>query len=293
MRAALLGLLALAGCAGGLLLQDHPLAGRVWDVRTGAFVTAEEMLAQAARSQHVILGETHDNPEHHRLQRVALETIARDGKRRALAMEQFDSEHQSAIDAARARAADAEALADAGRFDRKGWNWALYKPLVEFAVERGWPLVAANLSRGEARLIIAEPSRSGLPPAAAAMREALERDLIEGHCGERPEARRLAGMVEAQRARDARMAGALVSQAATATVLVTGQGHARKDAGVPRYLKDDAPISIGLVEVEDAQREPRDYLTGFATQASFDYLWFTPRFARKDPCGAMKPAAAR
>jgi len=30
----------LAGCSHGLLLQDHSLAGRVWDVRPGAFVEA-------------------------------------------------------------------------------------------------------------------------------------------------------------------------------------------------------------------------------------------------------------
>ncbi len=293
MRAALLAVLALAGCAGSLLLQDHPLAGRAWDVRAGVFVTPDDMLAHAAAARHVILGETHDNPEHHRLQRMALEKLEQHGTPRALAMEQFDGEHQAAISAAYARGGDVEALADAGRFDRKGWNWPLYKPLVEFAAAHGWPLVAANLSRAEARLIIAEPSRSGLPPPEATLREALERDLVEGHCGQRPDARRLAGMVEAQRARDARMARTLVAQAPVATVLVTGLGHARKDIGVPRYLTDSSAVSIGLVEVDDARLAPRDYFDAFATTASFDYLWFTPRFDRKDPCAAMKPGAAR
>lgn len=292
MRAWLLGVLLLAGCAPGLLLQDHPLAGRVWDVRAGAFVSAEAMLERAARSRHVILGETHDNPVHHRLQRSALEAIAARGGRRALAMEQFDSEHQAAIDAAQGRGADAESLADAGRFDRKGWGWAMYRPLVEFAVTQGWPLVAANLSRGEARAIVAEPARSGLPPPEPALRAALERDLIEGHCGHRPDEKRLAGMVEAQRARDALMARRLGAEP-SGTVLIAGNGHARKDVGVPHYLKGDAPISIGLVEVESAQLEPRHYLTGFATQASFDYLWFTPRFERRDPCAGMTATGKR
>ena len=123
-------------------------------------------------------------------------------------MEQFDSEYQPAIDAARAAGADAEALADAGHFDRKGWNWPLYWPLVQFALDRGWPLAAANLSRAEARAIVADPARSGLPPAPA-VTKALERDIIDGHCGAAPEPKRLAGMVEAQRARDVRMASVL------------------------------------------------------------------------------------
>src|SRR5215218_1095760 len=98
MKAALAGLaLLVVGCA-------HPppgapaLEGRIWDVRARAFVSAQDVYARAARATYVILGETHDNPEHHRLQRQALEALPGP---RALAMEQFDSEHQAAIDAAR------------------------------------------------------------------------------------------------------------------------------------------------------------------------------------------------
>ena len=190
-------------------------------------------------------------------------------------MEQFDSEHQAAIDAA---AADAEAIADAGHFDRKGWNWALYRPLVEFAVAHRWRIVAANLSRAEARRIVSDPSSSGLP-AAAEVEKALERDIADSHCGERPPPQVLAGMVAAQRARDARIASRLEGP----TVLITGNGHARRDRGVPLYLGEDV-LSIAFVEVDGDKRTPRDYLGGFFTPASFDYLWFTPRVERDDPC---------
>jgi uncharacterized iron-regulated protein len=271
-----------AACTHGLILTEHPLAGQVWDVSAGAFVSADQMLARAARARHVILGETHDNTEQHRLQRRALEALAARGEPRSLAMEQFDGEHQSSLEAARTRGADAEALADAGHFDRKGWNWPLYRPLVEFALERGWPLVAANLSRADARAIVADPSRSGLAPAAGPLRQALERDLVEGHCGRRPEEKRLAGMVEAQRARDARLARALEGE--KASVLITGNGHARKDRGAPLYLMSGDVVSIAMLEVKEGRNAPAEYLDGFATAASFDYLWFTPRQARKDPC---------
>lgn len=188
-------------------------------------------------------------------------------------MEQFDSEYQAAIDAA--RSGGAEAMADAGHFDRKGWNWPLYRPLVELALERGWPIVAANLSRAEARAIVADPARAALPPAPPAVRRALEQDLIDGHCGAAPEPKRLAGMVEAQRARDARMAAVLKGP----SVLIAGNGHARRDRGVPLYLGGDDVVSIAFTEVEDAKRSPRDYGDGF------DYLWFTARAERADPCG--------
>jgi uncharacterized iron-regulated protein len=267
----------VAGCSHGPLLQDHPLAGLVWSTRTGAFVAPQGALERAAQAHYVILGEVHDNPEHHRLQRVALGALARYGEPRALALEQFDAEHQRGIEAARARGADVEALADAGRFDRAGWNWPLYRPLIEFALEHGWPLVAANLSRAEAGAIVRDPSRSGLPPPDTELRQALERDMVESHCGKQPEAKRLAGMVEAQRARDVRLARVLAM--AGASVLITGNGHARRDRGVPLYLPGADIVSIGIIEVEAHKRTPQEYAAG-----SFDYVWFTSRARRVDPC---------
>ena len=269
---------SLVSCAHRV--QEHPLVGKIWDARAAAFISPDELFARAARARHVILGETHDNPEHHRFQRVAFEALAARGPARLLAMEQFDSEYQDAIDAARASGADAEAVADAGHFDRKGWGWPLYRPLVQFALERGWPLAAANLSRTEARAIVADPGRSALPPAPPTVKAALERDIIDGHCGSAPEAKRLASMVEAQRARDARMAAVLKGP----SVLIAGSGHARRDRGVPLYLADRDLVSIAFMEVEAGKTSPQDYFDSLAGGDSYDYLWFTPRAARDDPC---------
>jgi uncharacterized iron-regulated protein len=151
---------------------------------------------------------------------------------------------------------------------------------VQFALDHGWPLAAANLSRTEARALVADAARSGLAPAAPSVRSALERDIIDGHCGAAPEPKRLAGMVEAQRARDARMASALK----VPSVLITGIGHARRDRGVPLYLADRDLISIAFMEVQHGKRAPQAYFDGFASPASFDYVWFTPRAPRDDPC---------
>jgi uncharacterized iron-regulated protein len=277
-----LALAALGACSHGVVQEEHPLAGRIWDVRAGAFIQPAALLARLPGARHLILGETHDNPVHHRLQRQVLESLAA-ADRRTLAMEQFDTERQPALDAARSRNADAETLADSGQLDRKGWNWPLYKPLVQFALDHDWPIAAANLSRGGARRIVADPSSSGLAPAPAAVRAALEHDIVEGHCGRRPEAKLLAGMIEAQRARDSRMAEVIA--AAPRTVLIAGSGHARLDRGVPVYLRSVTTagqvVSIAFTEVEAGLREPQDY------PQAFDYLWFTPRAVRDDPCKAL------
>src|SRR5262245_18324226 len=83
---------------------EAQLTGRIWDLRAGAFVT-EAALRRAVRAAPVVLlGETHDNPEHHRLQRELLTEAIASGRRPALVMEQLDREFQSALEIERKRA---------------------------------------------------------------------------------------------------------------------------------------------------------------------------------------------
>jgi uncharacterized iron-regulated protein len=286
--------LLLFGCVGSRpapLGEGHPLAGRVWDTREGHESSSEALLARASASRFVILGETHDNPEHHGLQVRILAAMLQAGRSPALAMEQFDQEHQAAIDAARRRGErDPERIADAGRFDRKGWSWPAYRPLVELAIANDLPIIAANMSREETRAI-ARTGRpaDGLAPATPELRAALERDLVEGHCGKRPAPATLAGMIEAQRARDARMAAALEGSGERGAVLIAGAGHSRRDRGAPVYLSGSARgqlLAVAFVEVEPGRNEMRAY-AGESLASSYDLVQFTLRAAREDPCKSL------
>lgn len=265
-----------------------PNNGPILDIRTGAHLSSDDVARRAIASRFVILGEVHDNAAHHRLQAEILKAMLDAGRRPALAMEQFDLQNQPALEAARARGErDPERLADAGRFDRKGWRWPQYQPLVELAAAKSLPLFAANLSREEARALM----RSGLPAqgvatAAQDQRDALERDIIDGHCGIRPPAEVLSGMVEAQRARDARMAETLERAGANGAVLIAGAAHARRDRGVPSYLPPGAQetlLSIGLLELGPDGAPPDNNYTGI-----YDLVWFTPRAPRDDPCKDLR-----
>lgn len=272
---------SFAVCAGLLsaAAAAHPLDGRIWDVRAQAFVEADAVYQRAAASRYVLLGETHDNPLHHDLQLAVLKALAQRGRSLSLAMEQFDHERQTEIAAAQAAGGDAEKIADAGQFNRKGWRWPMYKDLIDHAAAQRWPVLAANLSRADARDIALGRVKPQLPQADAAQVAAIAADIVDGHCGERPEY--LDGMVEAQRARDARMAATLES-AATPAVLIAGAGHVRRDRAVPRYLKDPGgALAVAYLETEDGKTAPADYDT-----AGLDFVWFTPRTERPDPCAA-------
>lgn len=266
--------LGTAACA-------HPLDARIWDTRTSAFIAEQRAYDLAGEARYVLLGERHDNPTHHRLQLAMLHALNARGRQPVLAMEQFDSEHQPALDAARkARIRDPERLADAGRLDRRGWRWPMYKPLIEYAARSGWPIAAANLSRAAARDIALGRASPALPAAGDAQQAALEADIIDGHCGHRLPPAMLARIVAAQRARDQRMAAVIDGLTADTAVLIAGAGHVRRDRAVPRYLaQPEAALTIAYVETLPSRTTPADY-----DSAGFDLLWFTPAGKRPDPC---------
>jgi len=274
----------------GAETEARVVPGRIWDARANAFVTRATLVRAADKASVVLLGETHDNREHHRLQREVLESIVATGRRPALVMEQFDREYQGALDAERVRAGrTADSVLDAGHFNRRGWQVDGYRPLVEVALQAGLPIVAANLSRNDARAIVRDPAQVVLPPVNPAVEQALAADIDRSHCGETTPPAILAGMVAAQRARDLGMAQALEQQAARGAVLIAGIGHVRADRGAPLYMRQ-RPLVIAFMEVDEERHTLHDYFDReFATEASFDYVWFTARAERADPC-AEPPA---
>ena len=277
----------------------HPLSGRIWDTRARDWIATTELERRLTPARYVLLGEVHDNPGHHRLRRDLLAALIRDGRRPAIAMEQFDREHQAALQRAQNEPAPTpELLKTAGRVDAQGWNWSYYEPIIRLALDNRLPIFAANLSRADAFRVSTEGAAAVLGAAAVgalqldqplpdAARLKLEQVIEEGHCGEAPR-NILPGMIAAQRARDAIMAQTL--QAHAAAVLIAGNGHVRRDFGVPLYLAhypqgDDVRV-VGFIEVEADQQAPTDYVAAGAPE--YDYIAFTPRTPRPDPCKELR-----
>lgn len=249
-----------------------------------------EALAHALASAPVVLlGEVHDNAAQHALRARALAQWLDTGPRPALLMEQFDREHQGDLDRAMSRpgVTPEEVIAAGAPGDpaMQGWSWPLYRPYVALAIRYRLPIVAANVSREDTRRVLKEGLlATGFEPKVPEDIEAAQaRAILDGHCGliDEPTARR---MVDAQVARDQFMARSLERNAARGAVLLAGDGHVRRDVGVPRWLSPSVrqhSVAIGLVE------------TGDASGAAYDLAFSTPAQARPDPCDAMRPPAAR
>jgi uncharacterized iron-regulated protein len=286
--------------------RDHPLVGHVYDVRAGRFVDVASLEAAAAAAHYLLLGETHDNSDHHRLQARLVRAVTASGRRPALAFEMLDTSQQGAVDAALAgpdRSADA--VARAVGWARSGWPpFAIYRPVFAAGVEANLPIVAANLPRKVVRDVV-ESGRSALPeplreslardePLPPALVESLRNEMSASHCGKLPP-EMFDPLVLAQRARDAEMAARLLAtDTGQGSILVAGAGHVRADRGVPAYLAREAPrrgaLAVAFLEVSPDKCSPDAYAEDLSTERlPFDYVVFTPGAEREDPCKAMHP----
>jgi uncharacterized iron-regulated protein len=260
--------------------------------------------AQLAAASFVVLGETHDNPDHHLLQARLLRAVLAGGRRPALGFEMITSDEQPKVDAALARAPrDADALAAAVGWKDSGWPpFELYRPIFATGLDAGLPVVAANLPHGKARDAVMK-GRDSLDPALRARLEREEpvpadvmdqwrTEMSESHCGELPP-KMFDGLVLAQRARDASMAERMVAAGrGRGAVLVTGSGHARTDRAVPALATKDLAgkvVSLAFLEVRKDETDPAAYAKDWGKgPLPFDFVVFTPGAEREDPCKGFK-----
>ena len=274
---------------GAILLGLHPGPARSG---LGVAATPEALASAMATRRSVLLGEVHDNAEQHALRVEALRQRIAAGARPAIAFEQFDRNRQGDIDRLRReQPGNADALiATAGA---SSWQWKYYRPFVQLALDHDLPIVAANLSRSDAMKVAsagwdavfdaATQKTLGLDRLADTFITAHERSIARGHCDLLP-AEVLPSMARAQIARDIVLARSLRAYLDRGVVLLTGNGHVRKDIGVPVWLDTDERrdvVTIALIEAdgEGPMAELRE---------RYDVVIETPPAERPDPCEALR-----
>ncbi len=232
----------------------------------------------------VVLGETHDNPHHHARQARIVAAI----DPAALVFE-FLTAEQASRHVPGAAETDLETAL--------GWDsatglpdFSMYYPI--FAAAPGAEVRGARVPRNRAREamqlgvseVFSGPAAlfgldAPLPEAEQAQRQALQ---AESHCNALPE-EMLPLMVAVQRLRDAELARATLAALDTAgppVVVITGNGHARKDRGVPAMLKRARP---GLRVFALGQAEGEGTPPG-----RFDLVVSSRPVDREDPCAAFR-----
>jgi len=282
--------------------RGSPLVGKIWQPAAGRMVDEQAVFAELGRADFVLLGEQHENLDHHRLQAAAVAAVVRAGRKPTITLEMLDPDDDEVIARYRATAhPDAAALGALLAWDKRGWSpWTAYQPIAATAFEANLPFVSANLPSkvvravahgGVAALSPEEVTRLGLDvPFAPELEASLEEELRASHCGKLPEAM-VGSMALAQRARDGQMAARMLAPG-TPAVLIAGGGHARTDRGVPLRLRAARPgakvVSVGFMEVDARESDPKAYASRYGVSTlPFDFVWFTPRANDDDPCAGF------
>lgn len=248
-------------------------------------LVAQPVPDQMAQARIVLLGEVHDNPQHHATQAAFVAGLMP----RALVFEMLTGDQ--AARATPENRKSPKALEQALGWADTGWpDFSLYYPI--FAAVPQAAIYGAAVPRPAARQAMKDGVAAWFGPEAApyglttplpadqqAAREAMQR---EAHCNALPD-EMLPVMVDLQRLRDAELARTALralDETGGPVVVITGNGHARRDWGVPSYIAALRPdvTQFALGQTED---DP-------APDPAFDAILSAPATPREDPCLAFR-----
>lgn len=285
-RATLLALLAsAAACAPAAPIAAAPAPAAaaptapvrvdalpVLDAARGTTGGVGAMHDAIAAAEVVFVGERHGDPVAHAVELAILEALAARGRRVVLSLEMFERDVQPALDAYLAGRTDEAAFLAATR----PWsNYAGdYRPLVELARARGWPVVAANVPRPLAAAV----ARGGLAALDTLPIDRRRHAAAELRCpDDRYQAKFAAAMggtanhggdgaamlqrvYEAQCVKDETMAESVAAALApdVTVVHVTGSFHSDEWLGTAERVRRRRPDVRGLVVAiaEPGEEEP-------------------------------------
>lgn len=289
LSGALLGLLlALGGCQASLPPLpawqsseglDSADLGQIHDLASGKVISPEQLVEQLAGVPRVLVGEKHDNADHHALQLWLIRAMQARRAQGSLLLEMLQPQQQSRVDAVEDQARLPQDLPKALAW-QEGWDWQLYGPIVREALGNHIPLLAANLSPGEMRQAYRQAAAvPGAQSNAPSVKAALLEQVRAVHCNLLPESQ-LPAMLAVQQQRDRRIAERLLA-APQPALLFAGAFHARKDLGVPLHLADlgaEGQSKVLLLAEVGQQVE-----AGMA-----DFVWYTAAMPEQDYCARLR-----
>ncbi len=218
---------------------------------SGAEQPAPAVIARAARSRIVLLGEYHDRPDDHRWQLQTVAAIAAEHPAVVLGFEMFPRRAQPVLDRWVAGELDERSLLRDTDWQRVwGFPPGLYLPLLQFARLNRVPVRALNVDRAlvtrvgrEGWAAVPPAEREGIsdPAPASPAYEATLSDALAAHAGKQgsDEASRKR-FVEAQLTWDRALAEGLVTAArahpGSVVIGIMGSGHLEHGHGVPHQL---------------------------------------------------------
>ena len=238
----------------------------------------------------LLLGEQHDAPDHQRIHREVIETLAARGALAAVVIEMaMQGNSTASLVKSDSTAASEDVVRAALKWNEQAWPWATYAPAIMAAVRAGVPVMGSNMPRAQMGAAMQQPDldqRLNRPALKA------QQQLIRsGHCNLLPESQ-ISPMTRIQIARDVAMANVVVEavekaaqpgqvSAAKTVVLLAGSGHVDRKLGVPQHLPAGMKSKSVLLVAGNA-------LGSGDRAADFDVVWSAQAVPPQDYCAGLK-----
>jgi uncharacterized iron-regulated protein len=250
---------------------------RLYDINLGKEISLADAIPALKQNRIIIVGEHHNNQNHHEAQLKIIRTLKESGARVAVGLEMFRSDSQQSLDRWVAGNMD-ESEFKKIYFDNWGYPWPDYGMIFDYAKEEKIPLIGLNVPRKITRQVAQE----GFQSLDKGQREKLSNitcrvdkaymDYIKKAFGAHAHGNlNFTYFCEAQLVWDNVMAVNVLEyldkNPDTLVVVLTGTGHARKDA-VPRQIskRSEAAFAVmlpeakGIIDPGTVDRQDADYL---------------------------------
>ncbi|MDX1655230.1 MAG: ChaN family lipoprotein [Candidatus Competibacteraceae bacterium] len=256
-----------------LMAACTPEPGELLVVDDGRQRSLEAVVPELLDKDVIFIGERHDRYDHHLNQLAVIEALHRRGAKLAIGLEFFQRPFQSWLDDYIAgQLEEGELLGGTEYFQRWGFDYRLYRPILRFAREQGIPLIALNAPREASRKV----SQGGLEALGAGERPFVAREIDQSDQAYRARLRALYdrhpqtfGDFErfwqvqllwdetmAERAADY-----LGAHPDTTLVVLAGSGHLAHRSGIPNRLERRLAVDSALLLPEEGEgSRGADYL---------------------------------
>jgi uncharacterized iron-regulated protein len=262
-------------------VAEHFRPGQIVDLASGKIIAFEDLIAHISSKDLIFVGEAHDNPDHHLIQIQILQAVASRSASLTIGMEFFQKPQQPIVDRyVQGESTEKEFLEAVEWKKNWGFDYHFYRPLMQFARERKYRVLAINAPNSLVRKV----ARTGLKSLEPAERDQLPKDidltrdrhrafLQEIYNEHSPgELKEFEFFYEAQCVWEEAMASNLAEHLVSGKgklIAFTGNGHIVNKFGIPDRTVRRVPASMVTVMPYP--------LNGQETidRAAADYVWFT------------------
>ena len=274
--------------------QNQCVAPGTWlRIQDKRILNNGEVIKHLSQQQAVLLGEHHDNPDHHRWQLQVIAGLYALRQDLAIGFEMFPREAQPALDKwVAGELSEAEFLKQTNWYGNWSFDPAFYLPIFNFCRINHIPMIALNVNRSlfnevqrKGWAAIPQDQRQGITDPATPKRAYLEMlagSFVQHHPGPKghnekkmsefsaDDKKGFQRFVEGQQLWDRAMAQGLAgalrrdNNKSPLVVGVMGSGHMMNGFGVPHQLSALGITKIADLVPWDEQLSCEDLVPGFA-----------------------------